>query len=192
MMINGDMPIPGENYTSDTKNYPWHQPPEFSNVTDALDKMSLKLTQPKIARGIMAFADAGFPLVRITQMIIMEGIAQGKWTVDMGLLLAGPFCKIIEIMCDSYEIEYTLGLDEDEDFNTGTLFKGQIELEKQSKQSQEIYNVVKQQMPEITETAMEQEGAPADGAATAEPEQDLGQEGFAQMMGGGAEEEESK
>lgn len=189
MMINGDGPIPGENYTSDTKNYPWHQPPEFSNVTDALEKTSKKLTQPQIAMAIMSFADAGFPLTRITQMIIMEGISQGKWTVDMGLLLAGPFCKIIEIMCDSYGINYNLGIENDESFNTGTLFKGQVDLMQSSKKADNLYNIVKQELPEI-EQAAEDQGTGAEPTGTEPEEQDLGQQGFTAMSAGG--EKESK
>lgn len=188
MLFNGkEGPIPGENFTSDTKNYPWHQPPEFSNVGDALEKMALKLSSPKVARGVMAFADAGFPLTRITQMIVMEGVAQGKWTVDMGLLLAGPFCKIMEIMCDSYDINYKLGIEEDDDFQTGTIFKGMVELDKQSKQATNIYKVVKEQLPAIEEAADE---VPAGAPDAGGEEQDLGTQGFTQMMSGSPEEKQ--
>lgn len=183
MLLGKDGPIPGENFTSDTKSYPWHQPPEFSDVSSALDKMAIKLTTPKVARGIMAFADAGFPLTRITQMIIMEGIAQGKWTVDMGLLLAGPFCKIIEIMCDSHDIDYKLGIEEEDSFNTGTFFKGSIELEKSAKSSN-LYEIVKQELPAIENAAEETSSGSTEGSATASteaPEEDLGMQGFTQM-----------
>jgi len=189
MFSDGSGPIPGENYTSDTKSYPWHQPPEFSNVADALDKMAIKLSSPKVARSIMAFAEAGFPLTRITQMIVMEGVAQGKWTVDMGLLLAGPFCKIMEIMCDSYDLEYTIGIEEEDEYHTGAFFKNQAELETKSKQATNIYKVVKQELPAIQEAAEEQEDPAAPDQGGTE-EQDLGDQGFAQMMSGTPEEKE--
>lgn len=190
MLINGDGPIPGENYTSDTKNYPWHQPPEFSNITDALEKTTKKLTQPQIAMAFMAFADAGFPLSRITQMIVMEGVSQGKWTVDMGLLLAGPFCKILEIMCDSYGIDYKLGFEEDQEFNTGTLFKGQVDLMKESNKSTNLYEIVKQELPEIEQAAEEQGGAPNSEDSGLPIEEDLGEQGFTTMSSAGAKEGE--
>lgn len=178
---NMDGPIPGENYTSDTRNYPWHQPPEFADISEALDKMSVTLTTPKIARPIMAFAEAGFPLVNISMMIVMQGLSEGKWTMDMGILLAGPITKIIEIMCDSYDIKYTLGFEEDDSFLTGTFFKTQMEFDKQSKEGK-IYKIVNQEMDKIEDAAVAQE----DNSAGAEPqggggEADLAESGFASM-----------
>lgn len=189
MMINKDGPIPGENFTSDTKNYPWHQPPEFANVTDALENMSKKLTSPQVGLSILSFADAGFPLARITQMIVMEGVAQGKWTVDMGLLLAGPFCKIIEIMCDSYDINYNLGIEENQGFNTGTFFKGQVDLMKETNKKTNLYEIVKEELPEIQEAASEQGPAPESKEQGASTEKDLGDQGFAEMTSAPTEEE---
>ena len=29
-----DAPIAGENFTSDTRNYPWHRPPEITDYDD--------------------------------------------------------------------------------------------------------------------------------------------------------------
>lgn len=183
---DGTAPIPGENYTSDTKNYPWHQPPEHTSIIDALDKMSVKLTQPDTARHIMAFAEAGFPLVRISQMIIMEGVAQGKWTVDMGLLLAGPFTKIIEIMCDSYDIDYNIGIEKKEDWNTGNYYKAVALLKKNAGDIPDVAEIVDEQMPKIEETAQDQKGAdnvPEEGG-DAGGKQDLGMSGFTAMTSG--------
>ena len=191
LFSDGQGPIPGENYTSDTKSYPWHQPPEYKSVSEALDKMSVKLTQPKTARYIMAFAQAGFPLVRISQMIIMEGMAQGKWTVDMGLLLAGPFTKIIEIMCDSYDIEYDIGIDEEDDYSTGNYYKAMTLLKKEANTVPGVSEAVEQQMPSIEAAAANQDqpkedtgGADSGGASGAGKEEDLGMQGFTAMTSG--------
>lgn len=191
MPWENDGPIPGENFTSDTKNYPWHQPPEYKNIKVALDKMAVKLTEKKISRKLIALAEMGFPLVRISQMIIMEGIGQGKWTLDMGLLLAGPFTKIIEIMCDTYGVEYTIGIeeDEDEDFETGIFFKGLAELESSARDSG-VYKVVKSEMPKITAEVEEQAAPETSETSVTEEEPDLQERGFASMMGDEPSEEE--
>lgn len=179
-MINQDMPIPGENFTSDTSSYPWHQPPEYSSIAEALDKMSVKLTEKKVARNLMTMADAGIPLVRIAQMIVMEGMARGKWTIDMGLLIAGPITKIIEIMCDAYEIEYTIGIEEDDDdWNTGTLFKAMASFKEQEKDNG-VFKIVSSQMDEIKDAA---EGQDLE-TEESNPEGDLMASGFTTMMGG--------
>ena len=36
-----DGPIPGENFTSETKNYPWHRPPEITDYDEALEFAAL-------------------------------------------------------------------------------------------------------------------------------------------------------
>jgi len=181
-------PIPGENFTSDTKNYPWHQPPEYRNLAEALDKMAVKLTDPKMANKLVALAEMGFPLVQISQLIVTEGIGQGKWTVDMGLLLAGPFTKIIEIMCDSYGVEYNLGIEEKDDFRTGAFFKGLNDLDKYSKNSN-VYKVVKEDLPQIKAEA-EDQATPEAAGPEPKTEEDLQMSGFAAMTGDDPEEEE--
>ena len=40
---NFDAPIPGENYTAETKNYPWHRPPDIVDYDEAIDFIFLFL-----------------------------------------------------------------------------------------------------------------------------------------------------
>jgi len=182
-----DQPIPGENFTSDTKSYPWHQPPEFTTLGPALDKMSQKMTDRKTAPLLMSMVETGLPLYKLSQVIIMEGMANGKWTLDLGLLLAGPICKILEIMCNVYDIEYTLGIEDEDDEPTGLFAIG---LEKMKKQSTDkgVLKLVQDQMPTIKAEAEEQEGG-ATASPEAQGEEDLGDQGFATMTGSAPEEE---
>src|ERR1044072_6682128 len=101
-LMNNSGPIPGENFTSDTKNYPWHRPPEFNDINSALDMLAKKITKFKTANDILSMVELDIPLYQITSTIIMAGIGEGKWTVDMGLLIAGPLTKMIETMCLGY------------------------------------------------------------------------------------------
>jgi hypothetical protein len=187
-----DMPIPGENFTSDTKSYPWHQPPEFTSIGPALEKMSQKMTDRKTAPLLMSMVETGLPLYKVSQIIIMEGMANGKWTLDLGLLLAGPITKILEIMCNVYEVEYNLGIEEEDDEPTGKFARGIIDMEKASS-DRGVLKLVRDEMPKIEATAEDQE-TPEGGEGTVPPEkeeEDLGQEGFTTMMGGNTDEEEN-
>lgn len=176
-----DGPIPGENFTSDTKNYPWHQPPEFADVTKALDMLTKKMTTPKTARFLIATAQAGFPLVNIAQMIIMQGVSAGKWTIDMGLLIAGPCTKILEIMCDNYGVEFTLGIEEDESFHTGVFWKEKSSIDEAVKKGDKsFYSVVSQEMPQIQDAI----DPPAEQSTGSD--EGLAQQGFASTINAGA------
>lgn len=108
-MQNMDGPIPGENYTSDTKNYPWHRPPEFDDLDKAIDYIGKKLTKEDAAVGLLTMIEAGISLVDLTQTFLMSGIGNGKWTLDFALLLAGPTAHIMQIMAKAYGIEYDIG-----------------------------------------------------------------------------------
>lgn len=166
-------PIPGENFTSDTKNYPWHQPPEFTDLNKALDMMGDKLTKFKVATGIMATAELGIPLYKITTMILVQGIGEGKWTPDFALLLAGPVTRMIELICQGFDVEYELGLDDDEDdFVTGTFFKEKKSLEQRSVDG---FEVLENDINEIKQQAEGQE------APDEESEGDIQSEGFMAM-----------
>ena len=145
-------PIPGENYTSDTKNYPWHQPPEFTDISDALDKVATKITDPKVAKGFTALAEVGVPLYRLSGMIVMQGVSNGLWTIDLGLLMVGPVTKMLEIICDTMGIECKLGIeDEEDDMPTGVFFKRNAERDMKIRSSSNIYTTVSSQMPQFGE-----------------------------------------
>jgi len=185
MPINSG-PIPGENYTSDTKNYPWRQPPEFADIDEALEYLSGRITQFKVANGLLTMAEMGFPLYKIASVVLMQGAGEGKWTPDFALLLAGPTCREIELMCIGFDVDYDLGInDDDDDFETGTYFEHDNEMK-----LPKTMKLLDEQLPEIKSEAEQQA---SQGQST-----DLKQQGFMAMSGGnpddqqqpGAEEEE--
>lgn len=109
--IKFEGPIPGENYTADTKNYPWHRPPEFADLDKAIEMSAKRLTEENNAISILTMIEAGVSVASITEMYLMSGIGAGKWTVDQALLLAGPVSHIICLMCKGYGVKYDLGVD---------------------------------------------------------------------------------
>lgn len=165
-------PIPGENFTSDTKNYPWRQPPEYSDIDEALDYLSGRMTQFKVANGLLTMAETGVPLYQITSFILLSGMGEGKWTPDFMLLLAGPVTRMIELMCIGFDLKYELGIsDDDNEFETGTFFK-----EENDMKLPKSMKLLEEELPDIKSEA-EQQGA-------SQGEGDIQQEGFMAMNGG--------
>lgn len=107
-----DGPIPGENYTSDTKNYPWHRPPEFTDLDDAIDYTIAKFTKKDNAFGLITMLEMGMSIAVITRTYVISGIGQGRWTPDFAVLLSGPVARIIQLMAKSYDVEADLGIDD--------------------------------------------------------------------------------
>ena len=106
-------PIPGENYTSDTKNYPWHRPPEITDIDKAIDASSKQILSEEGLPGVITMLQSGMNIATLTDIFVTSGIGAGKWTPDIALLLAGPTAHIMKIMADDYGIQYDMGIDED-------------------------------------------------------------------------------
>jgi hypothetical protein len=109
--IMPDGPIPGENYTSDTRNYPWHRPPEITDMDKAIEASIKQLSTTKGAYGLLNSLQAGVTIVQAADMFVTSGIGMGKWTPDFAILLAGPVARMMEIMAKTAGIKYSLGLD---------------------------------------------------------------------------------
>lgn len=116
-------PIPGENFTSDTKNYAWHRPPEYDDLNKAVDFCVKHLTKKQAAFGILAALEAGVTIAQATRAFVISGISDGKWTPDFAILLAGPIARIMQTMAQGYGINAELGLDPDRGLPTLSAIK---------------------------------------------------------------------
>lgn len=139
-------PIPGANLTSDSRNYPWHRPPDIVDFDEAVEFIAKGIMKPKPASGILTMLEMGITVAMVTQMIIMAGMSRGKWTLDLGLIVAGPVARMIEIMADDAGIEYTMGTEED---NTPVVppvnfMKKQSKSEYKTPDEQEVSQVVEE------------------------------------------------
>jgi len=109
-MATPEGPIPGENFTSDRKNYPWHRPPQHTDLDTAIEDVYKRLmTDEDVSTGILTMIEMGTDISTITDMIVHSGIGAGKWTPDFALLLAGPVAHIIYLMAKGYGLDPQLG-----------------------------------------------------------------------------------
>lgn len=121
-------PIPGENYTSDWENYPWHRPPDIDNMDDAIDYVARTLVETDEGFQYMAYLKTGVTVAGVTDMILTLGIADGKWSIDFAILIAGPVARLVTIMAKGYKIDYNLGINSKKDFVTSEELKAQLEI----------------------------------------------------------------
>lgn len=108
-----DAPIPGENFTSDTKNYPWHRPPEYTDYDESIDYVLTLMSGEQQIASAMSLLDAGISLPTVVDMIITGRVANGYVGIDLGILIAGPVARFLEIMAMSYDIEVSMGKDDE-------------------------------------------------------------------------------
>jgi hypothetical protein len=184
-------PIPGAAMTSDTKSQPWRQPPTYTDMDKALDYLTKKITKFKAANEIMNMIEMGIPVVQASQVILMQGVSQGFWSIDLALMMSGPLTRMIEILAISYDVQYELGLNDEPDFHTGVFLKGDIALK-----APHGFQMVKDQIEQVAKTASStpQDGTGAGSAqggevdpnagAAGQNEQPLQQGGFMAMTAG--------
>ena len=119
-----DGPIPGANFTSDERNWPWHRAPDITDTDEALEFIAYEMTDTPKGFRYMNMIESGVSIATITDIIVTLGIGNGKWTPDFALLLAGPTARFLEIMAKSYNIEnYDLGIEEIKSEPTATFYR---------------------------------------------------------------------
>ena len=91
-------PINGENLTADTRNYPWHRPPEVTGFDAAVERMIKELDQDKEGELLYSLLELEVPVAIITTNLLMRKISKGILQIDLAVLIAGPVARYIEIL----------------------------------------------------------------------------------------------
>ena len=90
-----DAPIPGQSLTDKPGNAAWEHPPQFTDTAEASEYIWDKLTHPDYVKQVIAMLDAGIPVEALCRIIIFAGFTEGKWTPDVGFMLAEVVIKMI-------------------------------------------------------------------------------------------------
>jgi len=104
-----DAPIPGENYTSDVKNYPWHRPPDIVDYDEAVEYVLNDISKPEKMSMIYTMLETGGSVAGIVTIINLLNISNGKYPIDLSILIAGPIARFIEIRAKDYGIDPKMG-----------------------------------------------------------------------------------
>lgn len=113
-----DGPIPGENYTSDTRNYPWHRPPDIVDYDEAVEYVVTQLSQPQTFSTALTMMEAGASLTGVVSAINMINVGEGKYPIDLSLLIAGPIARYLQILAKQNNIEVEVGNEGKDEYMT--------------------------------------------------------------------------
>lgn len=81
-------PIPGESLTKAPGAMKFEQPPQFTDLEEASEHMMDQLANPRTTPMLVGALKRGAPVEVLTKGVIFKGFVEGKWTPDLGLLLA--------------------------------------------------------------------------------------------------------
>ena len=90
-----DAPVPGQSLTDKPGNYPWEHPPQYTDTMEASEYIWDRMTQPLFVEQIIAMLDAGIPVEAIARIVVFSGFTEGKWTPDVGFMLAETVVKMV-------------------------------------------------------------------------------------------------
>ena len=82
-----DASIPGQSLTNTPGNAAWEHPPQFTDVDEAMNFIMQKLTNVQMAEQVILMLKSKIPVEAITRLIVFGGFTEGKWSVDMAVLL---------------------------------------------------------------------------------------------------------
>ena len=155
-----DAPIPGENFTSDTKNYPWHRPPEYTDYDESIDYVLTLMSGEQQIASAMSLLGGGISLPTVVDMIITGRVANGYIGIDLGILIAGPVARFLEIMAMSYDIEVSMGKDDELPMPTPAYVKSLVDKVAQEEGELEGDEIIEEQEGTI-DSSMGLMGAPS-------------------------------
>ena len=107
-------PIPGQSLTSEPKNYPWENPPEFTKPEDALMFHMERLEDPKKVKAILGLLELGLDVTTMTEGILRGAVVEGRHTIDVSLIIAPVIHEYIVGTAEAAGVEYDEGFEDDE------------------------------------------------------------------------------
>jgi len=103
-------PIPGQSLTTEPKNYPWENPPEYSNPEDALMWHMDRLDDPEKTKACLGLLELGLDVVTLTEGLLRGAVAEGIHTIDTSLIIGPVIHEYLTGTADAAGIEYKEGL----------------------------------------------------------------------------------
>lgn len=83
-------PIPGQSLTDTPKNAKWERPPQFTDLEEACNYVFEQMTKPRNAEVMITLLEKGVPIEALVRTIVFGGFAEGKWSVDLAMLMVKP------------------------------------------------------------------------------------------------------
>lgn len=108
-------PIPGQSLTAEPKSRPWEKPPEISNPGKAFDFLFNSMTDERNAERLLNLLEAEVPVEALTETLLMTGVMEGKWSVDVAMMMIEPTLLTLKRMAEAAGIEIEVEDDDELD-----------------------------------------------------------------------------
>lgn len=118
-------PIPGSSLTSDPDNpAPYERPPEYTNIHEASQWIFGELIDEENYPEIIQLLANDMPIMEMSQVILFGGFTQGKWDVNLMMLLVEPVAYMLLALAERAGLDPTIFRGEEEDEAEEEVFFG--------------------------------------------------------------------
>jgi len=149
-----DGPIAGENYTSDTRNYAWHRPPELNTYDEGVEFFLKKLSDPERMSFYASSMGNGLSILDLTTHAMLQMVQDGMVTVDVGLLICGPIAKSLEMLAENQGVTYEKGWKDTPSIMTPEIMKSMIDKDNEEGPEREVLDILEEDVEEAPQGIM--------------------------------------
>ena len=110
-----DRPIPGQSLTTEPKNAPYENPPEITNVDEAIMHHIDHLNNEEAAEDILDFIEAGVDVKTLTEAVMRSAVMQGIHSIDISLSIGPVLHEFIRGIPLAAGIDFKEGFDDEEE-----------------------------------------------------------------------------
>jgi hypothetical protein len=107
--------IPGMSLTTEKGNRAWERPPQYTSVEEVIPFYLKSLSNKKFLGVMFDSMEAGAPVTVLVDTMITAAVAEGKHTLDVGVLISPIMVEAFMRIADRAGIDYTSGLEDPED-----------------------------------------------------------------------------
>ena len=143
-------PIPGENFLSEKRNYVWHRPPDIETFDETVSYVIQRISEEQTSELVFSLMEIDRPLTNIVSGLMLQGVARGKFQIDMAILAAGPVYRYLKMIADNKGIKYNDGLNKKRMPITPTVLKAALGIiDEEPVQEKEVASESAQEAPTV-------------------------------------------
>jgi hypothetical protein len=130
-------PIPGMSLTTEPGNRPWENPPQITNLEDAIEFYADKILNPEKAEAILDPLVQDISIEAVTDFVTTSFVMNGIHSLDIAFLVSPVVSEMIKYVADLNEVQYV------ESYSKSKKSKGmpKHEVRKIVKEAAEEYNL---------------------------------------------------
>jgi len=101
--------IPGQSLTEEPGKLPYENPPQYTDANEVMATYMSSLTSDEAIFNLFQMLEAKIPVSQIVSGMILQGIGEGLYSPDVGLLVMEDLSLLILNVAEVAEIDYVTG-----------------------------------------------------------------------------------